>query len=118
MPQKRERKLIFAQFFFFASLFDQVSDMYDEIDIDETPNRSFQITLNPENGQTEYIECDQPAVKRARLDINYAIAPAGTFINSNSNGTTQLIQKQQFQNQVQLLQQQNRRKMTLVNRMA
>lgn len=94
--------------------------MYDDIDIDESTNRSFQITLNPENGQTEYIECDQPQVKRARLDINYSIAPAGTFINSNSNGTTQLIQKQQFQNQVQLMQQQqqNRRKMTLVNRLA
>lgn len=94
--------------------------MYDDIDTDETTNRSFQITLNPENGQTEYIECDQPAVKRARLDINYSIAPAGTFINSNNSGTTQLIQKQQFQNQVQLLQQQqqNRRKMTLVNRLA
>lgn len=92
--------------------------MYDDLDIDESTNRSFQITLNPENGQTEYIECDQPAVKRARLDINYSIAPAGTFINSS--GTTQLIQKQQFQNQVQLLQQQqqNRRKMTLVNRLA
>lgn len=94
--------------------------MYDDIDTDESTNRSFQITLNPENGQTEYIECDQPAVKRARLDINYSIAPAGTFINSNTSGTTQLIQKQQFQNQVQLLQQQqqNRRKMTLVNRLA
>lgn len=94
--------------------------MYDEVDIDDT-NRSIQITLNPENGHTEYIESDVPSAKRARLDINYSIAPAGTFINSNSNGTAQLIQKQQFQNQIQqqiLQQQQNRRKMTLVNRIA
>lgn len=110
-------KKIIATLYF---VLEQVSDMYDDIDTDESTNRSFQITLNPENGQTEYIECDQPAVKRARLDINYSIAPAGTFINSNTSGTTQLIQKQQFQNQVQLLQQQqqNRRKMTLVNRLA
>lgn len=94
--------------------------MYDEVEIDES-NRSIQITLNPENGQTEFVECDEPSAKRARLDVNYSIAPAGTFITTNMNGTAQIIQKPQFTNQMQLLQaqqQQNRRKMTLVNRIA
>lgn len=83
--------------------------MYDEINIDAPKPVRF--------SQLKFVEADSlsPASKRARLDINYSIAP---FTNGT---TTQLVQKQQFQQvtQQQLLQQQqNRRKMTLVNRIA
>lgn len=92
--------------------------MYDEVEIDDS-TRSIQFTLNAENGHTEFIECDPPNAKRARLDINYSIAPASAFINGNSNATIQPIQKQSFQNQMQFMQQQqNRRKIALVNRMS
>lgn len=85
--------------------------MYDEINIDAPKPVRF--------SQLKFVEADSlsPATKRARLDINYSIAPA-VFTNGT---TTQLVQKQQFQQvtQQQLLQQQqNRRKMTLVNRIA
>lgn len=94
--------------------------MFDEVDIDDS--KSIQFALNTENGQTEFFESEiQPSAKRARLDINYSIAPARTFnITNNMNGA-QIIQKT-FAGQVQhhqlLQQQQNRRKVTLVNRTA
>lgn len=95
--------------------------MFDEVDIEDS--KSIQFALNAENGQTEFFESDvQPMAKRARLDINYSIAPARTFsIANNVNGTTQIIQKTSFAGQVQnqlLQQQQQRRKITLVNRTA
>lgn len=95
--------------------------MFDEVDIEDS--KSIQFALNTENGQTEFFESDvQPVAKRARLDINYSIAPARTFsISNNINGTTQIIQKTTFAGQVQnqlLQQQQQRRKITLVNRTA
>lgn len=99
----------------------QVSDMFDEVDIDDSKG-SIHFALNTENGQTEFFECDeQPSAKRARLDVNYSISPATTYsIASNVNGTTQIVHKTTFagMNQVQqrLLQQPNRRKVTLVNR--
>lgn len=94
--------------------------MFDEVDIEDS--KSIQFALNAD-GQTEFFESDiQPVAKRARLDINYSIAPARTFsIANNVNGTTQIIQKTSFAGQVQhqlLQQQQNRRKVTLVNRTA
>jgi len=97
-----------------------VSDMFDEVDIEDS--KSIHFALNAENGQTEFYESDVQPAKRARLDINYSIAPARTFsIANNVNGTTQIIQKTSFAGQVQqqlLQQQQNRRKVTLVNRTA
>ncbi|XP_055296679.1 uncharacterized protein LOC129565625 [Sitodiplosis mosellana] len=96
-----------------------VSDMFDEVDIEDS--KSIQFALNTENGQTEFFESEvQPAAKRARLDINCSIAPARTFSISN-NGTAQIIQKTSFAGHVQhqlLQQQQNRRKVMLVNRTA
>lgn len=93
--------------------------MFDEVDIEDS--KSIQFALNAENGQTEFFESDvQPVAKRARLDINCSIAPARTFSISN-NGTTQIIQKTSFAGHVQhqlLQQQQNRRKVMLVNRTA
>lgn len=95
--------------------------MFDEVDIDDSKG-SIQFALNTENGQTEFFECDeQPSAKRARLDVNYSIAPATTYsIASNINGTTQIVHKTTFAGHVQqrLLQQPNRRKITLVNRTA
>lgn len=94
--------------------------MFDEVDIEDS--KSIHFALNAENGQTEFYESDVQPAKRARLDINYSIAPARTFsIANNVNGTTQIIQKTSFAGQVQhqlLQQQQNRRKVTLVNRTA
>lgn len=95
--------------------------MFDEVDIDDSKG-SIHFALNAENGQTEFFESDeQPSAKRARLDINYSIAPATTYSIANTvNGTTQIVQKTTFAGQVQqqMLQQQNRRKITLVNRTA
>lgn len=92
--------------------------MFDEVDIEDS--KSIQFALNAENGQTEFFESDlQPSAKRARLDINYSIAPARTFSIANNINGTQIIQKTSFAGQVQnqlLQQQQNRRKITLVNR--
>lgn len=98
-------------FFFFFVL--QVSDMFDEVDIEDSKG-SIQFALNTENGQTEFFECDEPLAKQPRLNINYSIAPANSF--SIANGT-QIVQKTSFTGQVQqqLMQQQNRRKITLVN---
>lgn len=94
--------------------------MFDEVDIEDS--KSIQFALNAENGQTEFFESDfQPSAKRARLDINYSIAPARTFSIANNVNGTQIIQKTSFTGQVQnqlLQQQQNRRKITLVNRTA
>lgn len=95
--------------------------MFDEVDIEDS--KSIQFALNAENGQTEFFENEvQPSAKRARLDINCSIAPARTFsIASNVNGTTQLIQKTAYTGQMQhqlLQQQQNRRKVMLINRTA
>lgn len=92
----------------------EVTEMYDEIDIEESK------PILPHINQIKFVDRDSlsPASKRARIDMNYSISPAGGF-----NGTTQLqMQKQPIQQvhtQQQLLQQQqNRRKMTLVNRIA
>lgn len=94
--------------------------MFDEVDIEDS--KSIQFALNTENGQTEFFESDiQPSAKRARLDINYSIAPARTFSIANNVNGAQIIQKTSFAGQVQhqlLQQQQNRRKVTLVNRTA
>lgn len=95
--------------------------MFDEVDSIDDSNRSIQFSLNSESGQTEFFEAEelQPSAKRARLELNYAIAPA--FSINNGNGTTQIIQKATFAGQVQqtlLQQQQNRRKMIMVNRTA
>lgn len=92
--------------------------MFDEVDIDDSKG-SIQFALNTENGQTEFFECDEPSSKRARLDINYSIAPATFSIANTVNGTTQIVHKTSFAGQVQhQLLQQNRRKVTLVNRTA
>lgn len=95
--------------------------MFDEVESIDDSNRSIQFSLN-ESGQTEFFEADelQPAAKRARLDINYSITPAGAFnITSNGNSTAQIIHKTSFAGTVQhnsLLQQQQNRKMIMVNR--
>lgn len=88
--------------------YSQVADVYDEIDIDESGK-----TLKHEE---KFIKNDLPTPKRARIDIAYTTSNGtGTYVNGTTNG--HLIQKQQF-HQVQFLNQQNRRKMTLVNRVA
>lgn len=94
----------------------QVTEMYDEIDIEESK------PVLPHINQIKFVDRDSlsPASKRARVDVNYSISPAGGF---HGNGSPQLqMQKQTIQHvqtQQQLLQQQqNRRKMTLVNRIA
>lgn len=92
--------------------------MYDDVDIDGS-NRSIQMTLNPDNSHVELSENDEPIAKRSRVDINYSLGPATAFSPFNGNGinTEQLIQKHSFQNQVQMLQQQqNRRKIAISNR--
>lgn len=66
----------------------QVTDLYDDIDLSDANQKDL---LSSE---------DLHPAKRARLDINYSIGPAGTF--QSLNGSQQP--------------QQNRRKMTLVNR--
>lgn len=89
--------------------------MYDEIDIED--QEPLQL---PHIGHIKFTDDDSlsPATKRARLDINYSIAPASVF--NNGNGSPQAIlnksQLQQIAQQQSL--QQNRRKMTLFNRIA
>lgn len=79
--------------------------MYDDIDMIGTKGSQLQLQKR-ELSSIEMIEDDAPPQqKRARLDINYSIGPAGSF--QNLNGSQQTHQQQQ---------QQNRRKMTLVNR--
>lgn len=90
--------------------------MFDEVDIEDS-SRSIQFAINSENGQTEFFETeDKPSAKRARLDINYSITPTGTF--SITNGSSPILQKTSFAGQVhqQLFQQQQRRKVTLINK--
>lgn len=71
----------------------EVSDVYDEIDI-ECSKETLQLALS-EKGIFKFTE-NLPIAKRARLDVNYSIAPATVNINTH----------------------QNRRKMPLINRIA
>lgn len=89
--------------------------MYDEIDIDD--QKPIQL---PHISQIKFIDSDSlsPATKRARLDINYSITPASVFTNGSSQPHLHKPQFQQVTQQQLLQQQQNRRKMTLVNRIA
>lgn len=78
--------------------------MYDEIEMIGTKGSHLQMQKR-ELSNIDMLEDDAPPQqKRARLDINYSIGPAGSF--QNLNGSPQPHQQQQ----------QNRRKMTLVNR--
>lgn len=82
---------IFVQF--------QVNDFYDEIDLTDTKDISLvrnQKALQDLTVGLDHTEEEFP-IKRARLDINYSIGPAGAFASLNGS-------------------QQSRRKMTLVNR--
>lgn len=94
--------------------YSQVADVYDEIDIDDTDKAL--LSIKQECIDEDFIENDLPSPKRARIEIGYTTSNGtGTYVNGTTNG--HLVQKQQFQ-QVQFLNQQNRRKMTLVNRVA
>lgn len=76
-----------------------MTDLYDEMDA-STTNSTKSGNVNQKELH-DLTEEDLPTPKRARLDINYSIGPAGAFQSlPGSQGT----------------QQQNRRKMTLVNR--
>lgn len=92
--------------------YSQVADVYDEIDIDDTDKTL--LSTKQESLEEEFIENDLPTPKRARIDIAYTNG-TGTYVNGTTNG--HFVQKQQF-HQIQFLNQQNRRKMTLVNRVA
>lgn len=73
------------------SIFHQVSEIFDEVDVEDS-SRSGQFAIINEHGQTEYYECaEEPSAKRARLDINYSIAPAGTF--TFTDGSSMNVQK-------------------------
>lgn len=90
--------------------------MYDEIDIED--QKPVQL---PHISQIKFIDGDSlsPSTKRARLDINYSIAPTNVFTaNGSAQATLHKPHFQQLTQQQILQQQQNRRKMTLVNRIA
>lgn len=81
--------------------------MYDDIDMIGTKGSQLQLQKREQNNIDMLEDDTPPPQKRARVDINYSIGPAGSF--QNLNGSQQPQQQQQHQ-------QQNRRKMTLVNR--
>lgn len=90
----------------FSSSTTQVTDMYDDIDLIGTKGSQLKLQKRELNSIDMHEDDAPPLQKRARLDINYSIGPAGSF--QNLNGSQQPHHQQQ--------QQQNRRKMTLVNR--
>lgn len=95
----------------------QVSEIFDEVDIEDS-SRSGQFAIINENGQTEYYECaDEPSAKRARLDINYSIAPAGTFTFVDGSPIVQKTSTLSGPLSQQILQQQQiRRKIAIVQK--
>ncbi|XP_043652003.1 uncharacterized protein LOC122619257 [Drosophila teissieri] len=100
----------------------EVGDLYDAIDIEDDKERLRRIISN--NQAQHIIELNpadlnatdgyhqQPALKRARVDINYAIGPAGELEQQYGQKVKvqQVIQPQQHPPTY------NRRKMPLVNR--
>lgn len=93
--------------------------MYDDFGHNTTKG-SMHLTLNDPTTDDH----DSPLAKRARLDINYSIAPAATFHHSNGSDLSALtptrtsspILSSSAASSPHLQPQPNRRKMTLVNR--
>lgn len=87
----------------------QVSNIYETIDISGGQPGKDSIQMAIGKGEVyEISDSDSPIAKKARLDINYSIAPASVFEHHS-------IQHQQPSSQSQQ-QHHNRRKMQLVNR--